>query len=120
MRDAPERIWFTKVGNDIVPNSERSRPEDVEYTRADLSPTREQVEAMVKPLEWEWYDPPSVWRARSAFGEYEVDTHGSWTLTRNGSIGRVCDGGKPAAQADYTARILSALTLPTPNPEEKP
>jgi hypothetical protein len=36
MSEAPEKMWFTKVGKDIVPNSEKRLPEDTEYTRADL------------------------------------------------------------------------------------
>lgn len=34
---APDRIWFTKIGKDILPNSERVTAEDVEYVRADLA-----------------------------------------------------------------------------------
>jgi hypothetical protein len=34
--DAPERVFFTKVGNSIIPNSERRLPEDTAYVRADL------------------------------------------------------------------------------------
>ena len=64
----------------------------------------------IKPLVWKWYNPPSVWRAGSVIGEYEVDTHGSWTRTRGEVISKVFDGGKAAAQADYEARIRSALT----------
>jgi chromosome segregation ATPase len=36
MSDAPERIWFTAVDQNIVPNSCRRTPEDQEYIRADL------------------------------------------------------------------------------------
>jgi hypothetical protein len=35
MTDAPEKIWFTKVGKNIIPNSQRMSPEDVEYLRKD-------------------------------------------------------------------------------------
>jgi hypothetical protein len=33
--DPPEKIWFTKVGKNIIPNSQRMSPEDVEYLRKD-------------------------------------------------------------------------------------
>ena len=45
MSDAPERIWFTKVGNDIVPNSEKRLAGDVEYIRADLSPQWQTIDS---------------------------------------------------------------------------
>jgi hypothetical protein len=35
MTEAPEKIWFTKVGKNIIPNSQRMSPEDVEYLRKD-------------------------------------------------------------------------------------
>ena len=37
---APEQIWFTSVGKNIVPNSYKCTPEDVEYIRADLHAER--------------------------------------------------------------------------------
>ena len=35
MTEAPEKMWFTKVGKNIIPNSQRMSPEDVEYLRKD-------------------------------------------------------------------------------------
>lgn len=49
---APELIWFTKVGEDIVPNSRRLTDEDTEYLRADLAPSPEAFEQMREALEW--------------------------------------------------------------------
>ena len=37
MDNAPDRIWFTKVMSNVIPNSERVTPDDVEYVRADLA-----------------------------------------------------------------------------------
>jgi len=36
---APDTVWFTKVGRNVVPNSERRLDDDVEYIRADLPDT---------------------------------------------------------------------------------
>jgi len=53
MRDAPDKIWFTQVGKDIVPKPVRCTEHDTEYRRADLPPTdaeclrNEKVRALV-------------------------------------------------------------------------
>ena len=36
MKNAPKRIWFTRVWGNIVPNSHRRSDEDTEYVRADI------------------------------------------------------------------------------------
>lgn len=36
MTKAPERIWFTKVGDNIIPNSYKLDDADTKYIRADL------------------------------------------------------------------------------------
>lgn len=66
---------------------------------------------MVQELEWTWHKPPSVWRATTAPGQYEVDTYGSWTLMKGGVFGRVHDGGKPAANAHHRAQVLAAFGI---------
>ena len=70
----------------------------------------------VKPLEWKWYrDPKDTSEARTQIGTWTV-----WEINGCGycygpkdTSGRQCEGGleaaKAAAQADYEARVLSAL-----------
>lgn len=50
MTQAPERIWFTKVGQNIVPNSSRVTDEDTEYLRADLAPDHAAFDQMREAL----------------------------------------------------------------------
>ena len=83
------------------------------YTLADaiIAALPAMIEAGVPDLVWTWHKPQSVWRAQSILGEYEVDTHGSWTRTKCETIGKVHDGGKAAAQAHHVAHIMQALGL---------
>jgi len=69
------------------------------------------IEAGVPDLVWTWHKPQSVWRAQSILGEYEVDTHGSWTRTKCETIGKVHDGGKAAANAHNRATLMAALGM---------
>jgi len=93
---------------------------DIDVTHADyarasadaiLAALPAMIEAGVPDLVWTWHKPQSVWRAQSILGEYEVDTHGSWTRTKCETIGKVHDGGKAAANAHHRAQILAALGL---------
>lgn len=79
------------------------------------APDSPQVGVIVKPLEWVHDSLDSGWWAESILGSYRV-FHGSrWRLCGGGDA-RGTDAGseasaKAAAQADYEARILSALDL---------
>ncbi len=68
------------------------------------------VLASVKPLEWRGIHTVRDW-ASCPFGRYEVGIDGYWTGPDNvdGSEGGI-EAAKAAAQADYSARILSALS----------
>ena len=122
MSDAHERVWlyhFSEQYEDPTTYEQPTSGADyTEYRRADLPPTRAQVEAMVRPLVWDGF----------VSGPYEI------TVKDNGSADLLShavhdedwnpdyiwggyltlisiDDLKAAAQADYTARILSALNL---------
>jgi len=80
-------------------------------TDAILATLPAMIEAGVPDLVWTWHKPQSVWRAQSILGEYEVDTHGSWTRTKCETIGKVHDGGKAAANAHNRATLTAALGM---------
>lgn len=75
------------------------------------------VAVKVKPLEWKEGNPGSYTEiAESPFGHYsvwEINGTGCWAPWKQGS-GSIVDGGlagaKAAAQADYEARIRSAVS----------
>ncbi|MBX5131652.1 hypothetical protein HJB80_02955 [Rhizobium lentis] len=80
---------------------------------------------VVKPLEWEAVALVDGWnwltvaRAETPFGRYTLDKHDKGFLRimfGNKSVGHFEDGNreeaKAAAQADYSARILSAIAAP--------
>jgi len=65
----------------------------------------------VKPLEWRHFDNGNAWANTEVGLAYYVYPDGSWSY-RNGNPqpgGTSIDAAKAAAQADYEARILSAL-----------
>lgn len=64
----------------------------------------------VKPLEWKRYDD-GWWEASSIFGDYIIREHYPDWLSPHGTWVDVSDidAAKAAAQADYEARIMSAL-----------
>lgn len=73
----------------------------------------------VRPLKWEQIGPQFPYTAKSIVGRYQVwdfdgkDAHFS---APGDDFGKSCgggdiDAGKAAAQADYEARILSAIEV---------
>lgn len=105
---------------------------DVERLQAELAAVKaEPASVRVKPLVWVERDGSSYRQANSAFGQYQI----SWLMefeiwqlfmpVRYGDDFRKCflshstlDAAKAAAQADYEARILSAIE-PAPNDSAK-
>lgn len=89
-----------------------------------LTPREEEAgwRPIVKPLEWEpRIGVDDVFDAHSPVGHFITsvsdDGRGHWFilgLTRSNYIGCSVEDAKAAAQADYEARILSALVLPNP------
>ncbi len=94
---------------------------DGKWVKADTplyaAPPAPSVAVKVKSLEWKEGNPGSYTEiAESPFGHYsvwEINGTGCWSPWRQGS-GSIVDGGlagaKSAAQADYEARIRSALS----------
>lgn len=79
------------------------------------------TQVSVKPLEWVYDEMRGVWSAQDGFGRHYTVSDSQWF---HGSLSEFIwvDGGyeaaKAAAQADYEARILSALDMqPTVSPE---
>ncbi|RVH87779.1 hypothetical protein CN204_04420 [Sinorhizobium meliloti] len=73
----------------------------------------------IKPLEWSSHEGDGVLTADSVAGEYRVRCHNGdfWIASRDGiplsnRPYELSSFAKAAAQADYEARILSALTQP--------
>ena len=77
----------------------------------------------VKPLEWEHVTLTQTWQAKSIFGEYAVGFDDGWWAQLGGYANwewnapddprsyHGPDAAKAAAQTDYDARILSAITM---------
>ena len=122
MTDAPEEKWLAHNGG--LPSGNYPKDQLVRYIRADLFHAKEAENAdlrrklaearEVKPLEW----VPGIGDeliARSAYGKYAICK--PWFTGRgmfwlrgifNGNYDSL-EAAKAAAQADYEARILSAL-----------
>lgn len=91
--------------------------DEITRLRQLLSAQVQDVAVKVKPLEWEEGNPGSYTEiAESPFGHYsvwEINGTGCWSPWKQGS-GSIVDGGlagaKAAAQADFEARIRSALS----------
>ena len=112
----PERIYAvkrTEGSNCVVSFDTPSLDYNVEYVRADLAPFLP-VQGAVKKLEWR------KGRAGTPFGPYHVieetnDDEPFWFVMFNGKAASRCgthddeESAIFAAQADYEARILSAL-----------
>jgi len=80
--------------------------------------TDEQIAAMVKPLEWVKHHSIDAWRCDTPHGTYKVFGFGvpSWDFDsatvaseRTSKTANTVNAAKAAAQADYAARILSAI-----------
>lgn len=116
---APERIWIDPTGVTMghTDQPHEVTPHDVEYIRADLARataiTAAQVE--VKPLEWVEIRANQFFEARVIGILYSVrlGTDGviRWQAGHMGTWfeADTLEDAKAAAQADYDARILSAL-----------
>jgi len=123
VRSAPERIWTCNETKNIWIGEKQE--DTVEYVRADLAiPFLQGVK--VKALNW--VKPPlseTLSRCETEFGTYRTWTHseanGKWFWSveggfnnKNGDVANE-EAAKAAAQADYEARILSAIE-PAPSP----
>jgi hypothetical protein len=115
--NAPERIWAFMpdiFDNMSVWQDEPSPNGDtVPYNRADLAPDPLRA-VKVKPLVWE-YHPAGAIAAPPTGHAYIIDTRmkGGCYSIKGFSPQRgfsSMDEAKAAAQADYVARIMSALT----------
>ena len=101
--------------------------ENAELRKAGLSsapPTREQIAALVKPLEWKEDAPWRELVAMSIFGEYRHSapgfkggyhfaelTHSERSLWRNDNLG-LSSEARAAAEAHHRETVLSLLNLP--------
>lgn len=83
---------------------------------------------VVKELEWVKHPTAEAWRCDTIVGRYQVFAmtvgHASWTMDGlpaqgDGGYENTADEAKAAAQADYEARILSALAHPVAVPSEE-
>jgi hypothetical protein len=131
----PERIWVGCDERDYHPvflSAEAAREHgwnDVdgasapEYRRADLPPTRAELERLVRPLEWENFDAWTFW-AETPMGTYRIEVRDDHAviLTFNKTVIRYVDedgqdyGGWPsieraqqASEPDHTRRVLAML-----------
>jgi hypothetical protein len=119
--NAPERIWAVGLWNSEPGNwtgghwdLHQDFSGDVEYRRADLPATDAQIMARIKPLVWE-YHPAGAIAAPPTGHAYIIDTRmkGRCYSIKGFNPQREfssMDEAKAAAQADYVARIMSALT----------
>jgi len=96
----------------------RAQEAEIKRLRADLPPTRAQVEAMVRPLVWEGLVSGPYEITVKEIGIADLLSHAVHDEDVNpdyiwgGYLTLISiDDLKAAAQADYTARILSALNL---------
>lgn len=71
----------------------------------------------VKKLEWKQEDT-SYWRASTSCGSYGVNKMDEGYFEMDGDIYADLEAAKAAAQADYAARILSAIEF-VPSPREQ-
>ena len=124
MSDAPERIWIDAAGGRWSPVS--GGTQGVEYVRADALPA---VQVTVKPLEWVDFADRGAKAQAWNYANYTLQkwSDGRWELGASYSgyttsiygIDRfypTIEAAKAAAQADYEARIRSAMTV-TPAPD---
>lgn len=77
----------------------------------------------VKPLEWEYHEHRGIWTAQGVFGIIYTVNDGQWWRTgmlESKWVAGDNDAQKAAAQADFDARIMSALAaLPAPDEGEQ-
>lgn len=81
----------------------------------------------VKPLEWR-KDGEKVWKAGAITGTYGIllrddglySLRMTWSLMAMDGLFDTLEAAKAAAQADYDARILSAITQCDPEPVDQP
>ena len=107
MSEAPQRIGLISDGLGNWALAHRDEVDTaVHYIRADLAPS-----PAPDVRELEWRDSYGVWRAETPFGDYMV-TGKIVKMPLTSRAEMVCEdteAAKAAAQADYRARILSAL-----------
>ncbi len=79
--DPPEKIFFTKVGKNIIPNSQRMSPDDVEYLRKDkhiayLADYRAAYEGSCDQIDSYKAEVAQMWAALNliAYADEVVDT----------------------------------------------
>ncbi len=117
-----EAAWQYAYGQ---PDTDRIA--NLEAALADMTQQRDAAMAgavRVKPLVWVKHPSVDIWRADTAFGTYKVFGLGptqSWDFDsfsdlndKTSKSAESVTAAKAAAQADYNARILSALT---PDPD---
>jgi hypothetical protein len=114
---APERIALRWEPGAAVTNGPlMTHPDYTRYVREDVAKPR------VKPLVWREDGPewPNCFHAVTNVGRYEIGPYNKGTFSchvepqmRDIGLSFLSpDDAKTAAQADYEARILSALVLP--------
>ena len=138
MSEAPERLWawsfntWDKWGGYARPNNrhpigDKERETGAEYIRADIACAIPDVQPKVKQLVWEdvmmdrgdgYSEPSGDYEALCAWGSYYIEiglgsnSYYWYVETMGREVGNIfddLDDAKAAAQADYEARILSAL-----------
>ena len=121
MTDMPKTIAAIRETHDTVSSGYWTDAGDeygnaTEYRRADLRPTREQIEAMVVPLAWGGFCAPGYWievrdsGIANLFCALDRDEDGDIEPMQGGFLTLFSiEAAKAAAQADHTRRILAAL-----------
>ncbi len=113
--DMPDTIWVCATSADAfgLPADES----DTAYRRADLPPTRDQIEAMVRPLEWVTPSPTTDGNWQDTTGVYDIEESILFIGHVNTGIPFNSDSEAKAAANEHNAtRILRALGLPTARP----
>jgi hypothetical protein len=120
--NAPERIWAVGLWNSEPGNwtgghwdLHQDFSGDVEYRRADLPATDAQIMARIKPLVWKtqsYKSPEQIGHHADGYSIYESPKTGKCVVSSGSPyfFGPVHEDTIEAAQADYVARIMSALT----------
>lgn len=114
-----ETIGYDYEGRLILGNGDPYGEWDlaIKAARAALT-AAEEVKPSVKPLEWLKHPKANLWRAECIIGIYQVHAvipHSEWQFDAFDGIKTTGESENPseakaAAQDDYEARIISALT----------
>jgi hypothetical protein len=116
LAEAQALIYAARQERNAAEDAEKELAEELMTVKRQLAEARE-----VKPLEWKEYPDQGFWRADTVIGEYSVGFDDGWWAQLEGvefwnwetpEDPRCYSGpnaGMLACQADFTARILSAL-----------